>query len=183
MTNDETNDTANKKGAPSALPSTATIRSLVNTELGLPSRLGHVLLLLVAMLATMVFGVLLFTEADLPLRTRVAFVIGIGIGLAWSVFASWVLSRKRVLYLRHHVIAARLAIGVSCVALIGAVVLAQTVHGAPFGQAAVWSAVIMLLIAMAMHRRAKRRISDLESRRAALTIALQQSTTPSDLSA
>lgn len=151
---------------------TARLRSIMYSQLALPSRLGHALLLVVAMLATLVCTILLFTEPDLPLRTRVAFGVGIGIGASWSTFAVWVLSRRHVLYARHHVIAARLAIAVSTIVLVGSAMLAQTTQGA---HAIVWSAIVMLLIAIAVHQRAQRRVAQLELRRAELTHALMQS--------
>jgi uncharacterized membrane protein SirB2 len=157
--------------APSAL------RALVDTELALPSRLGHTLLLVAGIGMGCLFALLLVSEPALPLRTRVAFIGGLGIAILWTAFAAWVLRHRRVLYARHRVIAARLAIAVAAAATVGAVAVVR--QGA-LGYAAVWTSAVLLLAAVLVHQQAMGRVAALERRRDALARALAQTAgTPS----
>jgi hypothetical protein len=161
------------------MPSVATVppslRSLLQAELALPSRLGYTLLLLAALGATGVFVLLLLTEPALPLRTRVAFGGGALIGLAWASVAAWVLTRRRVLYARHRVVATRLAVVVTAASTLGAWSLTRGGDAAPLGMAAVWTGATLLLLTTVAHVQAMRRVTELEQRRMVLERELARS--------
>lgn len=149
-------------------PTVADVQRLLAAQLRLPSRLGHTLLLLVALGGAGVTGALLLTEPALPLRTRVALAAMVAIGLSWAVFAAWVLARRRVLLAAHHVVAARLAVAFTAVYTLGALGASWwgDVGRAGWGAAGVGGA--MLAVAVAMHARARRRVGALSRRRADL---------------
>lgn len=157
--------------ATAGAPLPPTLRALMDRELALPSRLGHTLLLLLAIAMGCVFALLLISEPALPLRTRTAFVGGLGVAIAWAVFAVWVLTRRRVLYAQHRVIAARLAMLVAAVSTGGAIVV---VRSGALGYAALWTSAVLLLIAVLVHQQALRRVAALQRRRDALQQALAQ---------
>jgi hypothetical protein len=145
---------------------------MVDAELALPSRVAHVLLLIAAIGMGCLFALLLLAEPELPLRTRVAFGGGIGVSVAWTAFAAWVLRRRRVLYARHRVLAARLAMLVAAAGTAGAVVVVR--QGA-LGYAAVWTSAVLLFASVLVHQQAMGRVASLERRRDELARALAQS--------
>ena len=57
------------------------------------------------------------------MRTHIAFGAIVGIGLAWTAFAWWVLANRRVMLANQSVIATRMALGFTALFLIGAVIL------------------------------------------------------------
>ncbi|MEU4683037.1 transmembrane transport protein [Streptomyces xinghaiensis] len=80
-------------------------------EVSLGSRVRHLAVGLAGGCGAALIAVLWATEPHpLPLRTRAAFAGLIAIGLAWAVFAGWVLSRRRPLFARDRVLAAGLAL-------------------------------------------------------------------------
>src|SRR5215213_4074303 len=99
------------------------MQQLVATELSVGSRVGYVMLLLIAISATGIIGALWFTEPPLPGRTQFAFAVMILIGLSWTGFALWVLTRRHVLLAGHRVIATRMASGFTAVFVLGSLAL------------------------------------------------------------
>ena len=77
----------------------------VRSELSTGSRLAHTAVGVAGLGMTALALSLLATEPVLPARTRAAFVVIALGGLAWAAFASWVLTRRRVLLAGHHVAA------------------------------------------------------------------------------
>jgi hypothetical protein len=151
-------------GTDSSSLETAHLPRLLDTELSRPSRLGHVALLLVSMAMTVVVVSLWLTEPALPVRTRVAFGAMIAIGMAWMVFAGWVLTTRRVLLGRDSVVAGRLAVTFTAVFVAGALLVGYSAGGrAPFAAAAI--GVGLLGVAVALLVRARRRVAALTARR------------------
>jgi hypothetical protein len=138
-------------------------------ELSLRARVAYTALLLIALMMTIVVGSLWLTEPALPLRTQIAFAVLTPIGLAWTAYAVWVLTRRRVLFAGHRILAGRMAVTFSTVFVAGALVLA--VFGDQ-GRAA-WSAaacgVVMVAIAGSMLHQAHKRFAALLQRRDELT--------------
>ena len=98
------------------------LKDQVRRELSLGVRLRYTALAVAGLSMTGLVISLLATEPFLPLRTRVAFVlIALG-GLAWTSFAVWVLTERRVLLANHHVAAATLATTLSVTFLVLAIV-------------------------------------------------------------
>jgi hypothetical protein len=158
-------------------PALLSVRALVESELALPSRLWHTLLLAASVCMGCVYALLLLQETALPLRTRVAFAGGLGIAVVWAAFATWVLRRRRVLYARHRVVASRIAMAVAAVCAVGATVVVR--QGA-LGYAAIWTSGVLLLAAVLLHQQALRHVAALERRRDELARALSQAAgTPS----
>ena len=150
---------------PPGLP--ADLRRLADAELSLPSRLGHVALLLSSLAMTIVVTSLWLTEPYLPLRTRIAFGVMVVIGLSWTAFAVWVLTHRRILLARHRIVAGRLAVTFSAVFALGALT-ASAVTQRPEALAAAGLGMVMLGVAVVLLVRAHREFSRLLNRRDAL---------------
>lgn len=143
------------------------LRALIERELTPAARYAHVALLLVAAAASVGLASLWWTEPALPARTQAAFALLLAINLGWCGYAQWALRHRRVLYARHRVVAARLAIAFCAAYSIGAFALAA------FGGIAAgwWAGALglgMTVAAMAMHVRASRYYEGLQRRREAL---------------
>ncbi|MDQ3069860.1 MAG: hypothetical protein M3R55_09050 [Acidobacteriota bacterium] len=135
----------------------------LHQEVSLPSRLAHTALLVAAAGMSGVAGSLLLTEAALPTRTRAAFAVIVLIGAAWAAFAVWVLARRKTLFGRQQIIAARMAVVFTAVFLAGSIGLRDTL-----GRGAIAVSALMFLIAGAWLIVAGRRVARLEARRLAL---------------
>jgi len=139
------------------------MQNRVRSELSTGSRLGHTAVGVAGLGMSALALSLLATEPVLPVRTQAAFaVIALG-GLAWTAFAVWVLTRRRVLLAEHHVAAATLAAVLSTVFLTGAIVLR-----AQAGMLAIGCNAAMLAFAVGWLMRARRRVATLRARSAAL---------------
>jgi hypothetical protein len=147
--------------------STAAVRQLADAELSVPSRLGHVALLLAALGMTVVVMSLWLTEPALPLRTHAAFAVMTAIGLSWSAFAIWVLTSRRVLFARQRILAGRMAVTFAAVFTVGALTIALAM-GAAAALAAAGTGVVMVAVAVVVLRRAHRASARLMARRDAL---------------
>jgi hypothetical protein len=99
--------------------SIADVQRLAAGELSLPSRFGHALLLVVSLTMAVAIGSLLATEPLLPTRTQVAFALMVAVALAWSAFAGWVLTRRRVLFGSDRVVAATMGLVFSALCTAG----------------------------------------------------------------
>lgn len=146
-------------------PSAADMQRALATELSLAARIGHTLLLLASLGVGAVTAALLLTEPGLPARTRAAFGVMTLIGLSWAAFAAWVLTRRRVLFARHRVIAGRLAVGFCALFTLGAAVVAPA---GPPRYSAVITGVTMLAVAVLLLLRARHRFEQLSAHRAEL---------------
>jgi hypothetical protein len=66
--------------------------------LSLPRRVGHLVAGLGGLAAAAAIALLWATEpGELPLRTRIAFMAVIGIGLTWAGLAGWTLASRPLL--------------------------------------------------------------------------------------
>src|SRR3990170_206308 len=144
----------------------AQVQDMVRRELSTPKRIGYLLMLMLTLTGAGLIGSLWLTEpAPLPLRTHVAFGLLVVINLAWSALFGWVLTRRKVLYAMHRVIAGWMAV-VFCgvfllfgltIAIVRMNTIALTVVGVV--------GIAQLLIAITVLRRARRRRRELWARR------------------
>jgi hypothetical protein len=144
------------------------VQRLAAAHLSLPSRMGHVVLLLVSLLMAVAVGSLWATEPSLPPRTQAAFALMVGIAIAWAMFAAWVLARRRVLFGADRVLAATMGLTFSVVGTLGLTALG---YWGALGSGAYLGAVLQLGLAGAaavLLVRARRRVADLSRRRQAL---------------
>lgn len=146
---------------------TIAVSALLDQELSTCSRMGHVVLLLLASAMATVVGSLWATEPELPLRTATAFAVLTCMGLSWMAYAAWVLMSRRVLLGRQRVVAARMAVLFSVVALVGAVAVGL-LAGMAAAWLAAWICVAMLALAVTLLVRSQRRYAQLCRRRAEL---------------
>jgi hypothetical protein len=156
-------------------PPSVELRRLAAAELSLVSRIGYVLLLLVALGMTLVIAALWLTEPSLPRRAQAAFAVMLVIGVSWVAFAIWVLTRRHALFARDRVIAGRMALTFAIVFLAGALGIGiATGRSAPFAAAALGAA--MVAVAALQLARARRLVKHLIERRDALQRELGRST-------
>lgn len=134
-------------------PTRLELQRLVEGALSTRSRLGHVALLLGALLVTAGVGSLWLTEPSLPARTHAAFAAVVAIGLAWTGYAAAVLARRRPLLARHRIAAGRMAVLFTSLFTIGALALGS-VNDAPAANAAAATGGVLLVAAIAALRRA-----------------------------
>jgi len=144
------------------------IRHVVTRELSTVARLAHVALLVGASLVVVLVGSLWMTEPDLPVRTRIAFASIVAIGLAWVGFASWVLTRRRVLYGHDRVLAGWMAVLFCAMFSVGAVAIAASGLGGGAGYLAAAMGAALLAVAIAVLRMAQRKQAELVARRGEL---------------
>jgi len=131
----------------------------VRAEVAMPSRLAHTALLVAALATTATVASLWATEPSLPDRTKWAFAILLVIGAGWIAFATWVLTRRRVLLGQQRVVAARLALVAATAFVAGSIALRDQV-----GIGAVITAVAMLAAAAAAMAAARRHVRRLEAK-------------------
>ena len=132
----------------------------VAAELSLPSRLGHTALLVMSLSGAALVASLWLTEPALPPRTHAAFAAIVAMALAWAAFAGWVLARRRVLYAYHRVVSGRLAVAITALVLLGAVMLRDRT-----GTAGVVTAASFFAVACVVLVRSQRRFAALRARR------------------
>jgi hypothetical protein len=164
MRRDERRDEAIAGTSPLAADA---LRQLVESELSMKARVGHVALLLVSLLVTIGIVSLWWTEPRLPARTHVAFGVMTFIGLSWSAFAIRVLTGRRILFARHRVMAGQMAVTFTSVFVIGALTLGYVMSSTAAYLAAVLGAV-MLAAAAFILMRAHRALTRLDQRRQTL---------------
>lgn len=149
-------------------PSAAEVQRLLNAELSPAARVGHIILLLWSLAGASVTGALLLTEPELPPRAAIALAILTMIALSWTGFAAWVLTRRRVLFAGHRIVAARMAILFSSIFIAGALAVGRWGGTGRTWYAAAGAGCVMLAVAVAMLLRARRHFAHLSARRAAL---------------
>lgn len=146
---------------------TVSLDALLERELSVRARFGHVALLLAALTMATITGALWLTEPTLPQRTAIALGGMSLIGMGWAGYAVWVLSARRILLVTQQIVAARMAVSFCAAALAGAVGLAVTENNvAARGAALVLG--MMLGVAVVMLVRARRRYRALTARKAQL---------------
>lgn len=159
--------TDNVLSRPALTDSIAAVRRLADAELSLHSRIGHVALLLVATMMTVVVASLWLTEPHLATRTAAAFAVITTIGVLWMVYAVLVLTRRPILLARHQIVAGWMAVIFTTIFLGGAIA-ATLISGAQAAYAASATGAVMLVVAIALLVRAQRTFAKLAARRAAL---------------
>ncbi|WCN05304.1 transmembrane transport protein [Streptomyces sp. M92] len=129
------------------------------TEVSLRSRLRHVAVGLAGTCGAALIAVLWVTEpSTLPTRTRAVFAGLIAVGLAWAVFAGWVLSRRRPLFAQDRVLSARIALVATVfTALAGVALAAARGTGADLAATAAGGGVFTATAALALVRAQRRR--------------------------
>lgn len=152
------------------MKSIADAQRLVHGQLSMRARVGYAVLLTGALTMTAAIGSLWLTEPRLPARTHAAFALLTALGSAWTVFAAWVLGRRRVLFGVDRVVAASLGLAGTT---LGAAGMAAAARWTPLGARA-WPAAILhaLLAAVALVAlvRARRRVTTLRRRLEALDV-------------
>jgi hypothetical protein len=150
-------------------------QEMVRRELSTPKRLGYLLLLMLTLTAACLISTLWITEpAPLPLRTKVAFGLLTFINLAWSGLCGWIVTRRKILFAQHRVMAGWMAL-VFCAlfSIIGLVVAAIRMNTTAL---AVVGAVgtCQLLLAILVLKRARYRRRQLLARRDELNAMLRR---------
>jgi hypothetical protein len=142
----------------------ADIQQFAAAQLSLPSRMGHVALLVVSLTMAVAVGSLWATEPSLATRTRIAFAVLVSLNLGWAVFATWVLARRRVLLGTDRVVAATMALGFSTVCAAGMLAVGYWGGvGTPAYTAALVESPLCIVAAMLLVR-ARRRVDALRRR-------------------
>ena len=148
---------------------TTQLHALTDRRLSTRARLLHVGLVLMALALSALLAALLIDEPVLPLHTRVAFLVLLGIGLSWAVFGLWVLCRRDTLLVQQQLIAASLATGFCALFTLGALWMAlwggrPTLLWAALCGGVQWL-VALWLLARASHRRRllKERLAHLQA--------------------
>jgi flagellar biosynthesis component FlhA len=154
--------------------SMAKIRKLADGELAIKARLGYVALMLLALAMTTVIISLWFTEPYLPLRAQLAFGTMTLIGASWVVLSLWALTTRRILLARDRVIAGRMAVTFASFFVTGAIV-ACVISRSAAAFAALLAGLVMLAGALRILSDARRRFTELHSRRVELEGALATS--------
>ena len=149
-------------------PSVADMQRMMAAQLSLPSRLGHIVLLVASVTVATAVGSLWATEPALPLRTHAAFAFIVSAAVAWTAFAVWVLVRRRVLFGADRVLAARMGLTFSAM---GAAGMGALGYWSGLGRAAYLGAIVQVLLcglAAILLVRARRHVAALSQRRQAL---------------
>ncbi|WP_423604758.1 hypothetical protein [Sphingomonas sp. MS122] len=139
------------------------VRRIAEAELSPAPRVLHGALLAVALTMTLVVVSLGLTEPDLPLRASLAFAVLAMIGMGWTGYAIWVLTRRRVLYARQRVVAARLAVTFTTIFTTGAFALGLAAK-LPAGLVAGVFGLGLVTLALLLLSRARRRLATLTAR-------------------
>jgi hypothetical protein len=159
-------------------PATLTVEAaqeIVRRELSTSKRLGYLLLLMLTLTAACLIGALWITEpAPLPLRTNVAFGLLTLINLAWSGLFGWIVTRRKILFAQHRVIAGWMALAFCALFLIvGLVMAAIRMNTTALAFVGVVGSC-QLLVAILVLKRARYRRHELLARRDELNAMLHQ---------
>lgn len=146
---------------------------IVSAELSTAPRVAHALLLAAALSGTVVTLSLFITEPDLPLRTRAAFAVLSLIGMGWAGYAVWVLTQRRVLYVRQQVVAGWMAVSFTSVFTLGALAIGVGSE-LPVGFVAAAMGLAMIGAALVLLSRAQRRLAALTAKRRALEMQMME---------
>jgi hypothetical protein len=148
-------------------PAPGELQRLLEVELSMRSRIGHVALFLAAALMTAVVASLWVTEPALPVRTTAAFALMTLIGLSWMAFSGWVLASRRPLFGRDRLVAGRMAVAFTAT-FTGGSLAVGSVSGGTAPYAAAGMGLVLLASAVALLVRARRDVARLTMRREAL---------------
>jgi hypothetical protein len=137
---------------------TSEMQARVRREVAMPSRLIYAALLTVSVIVGAGVASLLLTEPALPRRTQWAFAAIVLMAASWAAYATWVLMRRRVLFGRQRVTAARMACAFTLLTLAGSFSVRAQV-----GIGGVVTAGILALVAAVLLGAARRHVGKLES--------------------
>jgi hypothetical protein len=135
------------------------VQEMVRRELSAPTRIAYLLMFLITTTAALLIGTLWLTEPEpLPIRTHLALGALVAINVAWSTLFGWVLTRRKVLFAMHRVIAGWMALLFCGLFLVVGLTIAAMNMNLPallaiglIGCAQVAAAIVVL--AKARHRR------------------------------
>lgn len=143
------------------------LEALNTRALSSPARYAHVALLLGASGMSVLVAALLLTEPHLPTHTQTAFGVMLAMGVAWVIYAAWVLRHRRPLYARHRVVAGSMAVAFTTLFTVAGVA-AWAISGAAMARTAAVVGACMLVIAIVGLLRAQRENARLTSERTQL---------------
>ena len=143
------------------------IMALARAQLSFRARLGHLVLLLVAMAATVALVSLLVTEPALPGRTAWALGALAALNAVWAAYAGWVIAARRTLLANHRVVAGRIALAAALMFTLGSAALGA-VAGVAAGYLAAGVGLVLTAAAAALLAGATRRRAALRRRLAEL---------------
>lgn len=150
-------------------------RLLAKSQVSFRSRIGLLVLFLVATGASVTLTSLLATEKDLPPRTLVAFVALLLVNLSWMTYAAWVLAARRTMLFNHRVVAGWIACAAAAGFTAGAAILGAAT-GARAAFAAAGTGLVLLIIAIGLLLHARRDLRALRRRRSELEARLAEIT-------
>ncbi|WP_343518558.1 hypothetical protein [Sphingomonas sp.] len=139
------------------------VRRLADAQLAPASRIAHGALLAAALAMTVVIASLGLTEPDLPPRAGLAFAVLAAIGAGWTGYAAWVLTQRRVLYVRQRIVAGWLAVTFTSIFTLGAFAFGVAA-AQPAGLVAGGLGLMLMAAALLLLARARRRLAALTAR-------------------
>jgi hypothetical protein len=146
--------------------SVAQVQDMLRRELSTAKRIVYLFLLLLTVTGAGLIGSLWLTEpGPLPLRTHLAFGALVAINLAWSALFGWVVTRRKVLFAVHRVIAGWMAVVFCGIFLLLGAVIAISRGNITGLYASGLVGIVMLFIAITILKRARRRRQLLLARR------------------
>jgi hypothetical protein len=147
-------------------PALEEVRKSLAGELSTRSRLLYTLLLLVDLTMAAALASVWLTEPSLPVRTHIAFGLLLVFALTWSGFLLWTLTRRKVLLVRHRVLAGRLAVLFCSLFTVGALTLGLSQPDQrAVGLSMAGMGGFLVLVAVVLLISAQRRYRELTARR------------------
>jgi hypothetical protein len=100
----------------------------LEAPLSMRRRVGYVVVALAGLTGSALIALLWATEPGLPPRTKVAFAVLVTIGLCWTAFGGWAVTRRAPLFARDRVVAGWLGVGAWVAFTLGASVITVLRH-------------------------------------------------------
>jgi hypothetical protein len=151
----------------------AQVQDMVRRELSMPKRITYLFLLLLTLTGAGLIGSLWLTEpGPLPLRTHLAFGALVAINLAWSALFGWIVTRRKVLFAVHQVIAGWMAVAFCGIFLLFGALIAISRGNATALFAVGLVGIAMVFVAIMILKRARHRRQLLIARRNELSVQL-----------
>jgi membrane associated rhomboid family serine protease len=151
------------------------VQEMARRELSMTTRIGYLLLLMITLMGAGLISILWLTEpGPLPLRTQVAFGLLVAINLSWSMLFGWVLTRRKVLFAIHKVIAGWMAVVFCSVFLLFGLAIGILRMNPTMMIIVGVVGAVQLLVAIMMLNRGQRRRRELLARRHVLIGALAE---------
>ena len=102
------------------------VLATLDAPLSMRRRVGYLAVGLGGLTGSGLIGLLWATEPDLPVRTAASFATLIVIGLGWTAFGGWAVTRRAPLFARDRVVAGWLGAVAWLIFGVGALVIAVT---------------------------------------------------------